>query len=70
MAPGLIDLDMCLLEIKTTVSSDDSSSGSKAKLKDWKSCDLLSLVVFKRPISNIIYDDVPVGKLPRSFLMP
>lgn len=33
LALGLMDLDMCLLEDKAAVSSDDSSPSSEAKLE-------------------------------------
>lgn len=36
LALGLMGLDMCLLEDKPSVSTDDSSFDSKAKLKNGK----------------------------------
>lgn len=65
---GLMDIKLCLLEDKSIVSSDDSSSETKVKLEKWERSNLLSLILVKRSISNTIRDGMPSCEIVKGSL--
>lgn len=68
LAPSLVDLDMCLLQDKSTISSDNSSSSSKAKLEKWERYKCLSLMIIKTYILNAICGGIPSCETTKEFL--
>lgn len=63
-----MDLDMCLLEDKPTVSPDESSSSSKTRLQKWEKLDCWSMMNTKRSISKFICDGVLSFYFAKEFL--
>lgn len=59
---------MCLLKSKCTVTYDDVSTGTKAKVEKWERPNWLSLMVIKRTISESIYGGIPSSDNAIDFL--